>query len=155
LLDDEMQAQRADRFEGGSSSLEGNRFLQLKRVREEQRKLQPDDGYVPRSLGEAVNLVGTCLDMCPEYEREEREYQNNVDKLEFVTGTRRIDPAKAVKAYHRPAAGNEVPPPSDIRPPHILKVGLALSKSRNGLEACSIRKPSTTCFMSFWRKTPC
>jgi len=62
------------------------------------------------------------MEMCPEYEREEREYQNNVDKLEFIPGTRRIDPKRAVKAYHRPAAGNEVPPPGDIRPPMILKV---------------------------------
>lgn len=59
--------------------------------------------------------------MCPLYEREEREYQNNVDKLEFIPGSRRIDPSRAVKAYHRPAAGNEQPPPEDIRPPDVLK----------------------------------
>ena len=35
-------------------------------------------------------------------------------------GTYRIDPAIAVKAFHRPAAGNEQPLPSDVRPPHIL-----------------------------------
>ncbi|KAK9761728.1 actin cytoskeleton and mitosis protein, partial [Basidiobolus ranarum] len=31
-----------------------------------------------------------------------------------------IDPARAVKAYHRPAAGNEQPLPSDVRPPSVL-----------------------------------
>lgn len=83
--------------------------------------------------------------MCPEWEREEREYQNNVDLLERVRflvhsvsrdsflqpnlartneqypGTTRIDPTRAVKAFHRPAAGNDQPLPSDVRPPHILK----------------------------------
>ena len=32
-----------------------------------------------------------------------------------------MDPALAVKAYHRPAAGNEQALPSDVRPPQVLK----------------------------------
>lgn len=36
-------------------------------------------------------------------------------------GTTRIDPARAVKAFHRPAAGNDQPLPDDVRPPHILE----------------------------------
>ena len=97
-------------------------------------------------LDEATNFVGTCQEMCPEWEREEREYQNNVDPLERVSaarypasliacslltcsvpqypGTTRIDPARAVKAFHRPAAGNEQPLPSDVRPPPILSLTL-------------------------------
>jgi len=35
-------------------------------------------------------------------------------------GTTRIDPARAVKAFHRPAAGNDQPLPSDVRPPPVL-----------------------------------
>lgn len=31
-----------------------------------------------------------------------------------------MDPEIAVKAFHRPAAGNEQPLPSDVRPPHVL-----------------------------------
>lgn len=90
-------------------------------------------------LDQATDFLGTCEEMCPEWEREEREYQNNVDLLERVRsssrlsstpadpshsqypGTNRIDPGRAVKAFHRPAAGNDQPLPSDVRPPHILK----------------------------------
>lgn len=36
--------------------------------------------------------------------------------------TGHIDPTRAVKTFHRPAAGDETPLPSDVRPPHILKV---------------------------------
>ena len=84
--------------------------------------------------------------MCPEFEREEREFQKNVDKWEMVgtrssqdsrqigmlislilarrqaPGTNRISPYRAVKAFHRPAAGNEQPVPSDVRPPEMLEV---------------------------------
>ena len=35
-------------------------------------------------LDEATDFEGTCEEMCPEWEREEREYQNNVDPLERV-----------------------------------------------------------------------
>ena len=36
-------------------------------------------------LDQATDFEGTCQDMCPEWEREEREYQNNVDPLERVS----------------------------------------------------------------------
>ncbi|KPV72479.1 uncharacterized protein RHOBADRAFT_39533, partial [Rhodotorula graminis WP1] len=71
-------------------------------------------------LDQATDFEGTCVDMCPEWEREEREYQNNVDPLERYPGTTRIDPSRAVKAFHRPAAGNDQPLPSDVRPPRVL-----------------------------------
>lgn len=35
--------------------------------------------------------------------------------------TTRIDHSRAVKKYHRPAAGNEVPLPEDVRPPPVLQ----------------------------------
>lgn len=38
--------------------------------------------------------------------------------------TGRIDKSRAVKAFHRPAAGNEQPLPSDVRPPAVLVVSL-------------------------------
>jgi hypothetical protein len=34
----------------------------------------------------------------------------------------RIDHTKAVKKYHRPAAGNEIPLPEDVRPSSVLMV---------------------------------
>lgn len=97
----------------------------MKRVREDDIRKTEEEDLHPRALTEAVTIVGTCMDMCPEFEREEREYQNNVDRLEMLPQQpgqqRRIDHKKAVKAFARPAAGNQVQA-SDIRPPHVLKV---------------------------------
>lgn len=97
----------------------------MKREREASRQASEADDLAPRALAEAVSLKGSCMDMCPAFEREEREYQNNVDPLEMVQGQqpgtqRRIDHKKAVKAYHRPAAGVQ-PIAEDIRPPEVLK----------------------------------
>jgi hypothetical protein len=66
--------------------------------------------------------------MCPEYERHEREIHLDLSTFEIMPGTEktgsypRIDHSKAVKKYHRPAAGNEQPLPSDVRPPHVLEM---------------------------------
>ncbi|SDA01438.1 BZ3500_MvSof-1268-A1-R1_Chr10-1g02666 [Microbotryum saponariae] len=114
---------RKQRFE---SSLANNRYLELKPLREAQRLRDIKNGLIPdplkpMRLDQATDFLGTCQDMCPAWEREEREYQNNVDALERYPGTTRIDPARAVKAFHRPAAGNEQPLPSDVRPPRVLK----------------------------------
>ncbi len=75
----------------------------------------------PTDLALAVKLVGTCQDMCPEFEREEREFQKELDPLELYPGTDRVDPRIAVKIYRRPAAGRELPLPEDVRPPPVLK----------------------------------
>ncbi|KAH9820242.1 SAC3/GANP/Nin1/mts3/eIF-3 p25 family-domain-containing protein [Melampsora americana] len=108
------------------SSPAGNRFLELKPHRDAERVQAVNLGLIPdplkpRRLDEALPFFGTCTQMCPEFERHEREYQNNTDRWERYPGTMRIDPLKAVKAFHRPAAGNDQPLPSDVRPPHILK----------------------------------
>ena len=34
----------------------------------------------------AITVVGTCMDMCPEFERHEREFQKDVDDWEKVRG---------------------------------------------------------------------
>ncbi len=65
------------------------RRLQLKNGREAARAKAIRDGLIPdpkrrARLEEAFNLVGTCKDMCPEFEREQREYQRAVDKWELV-----------------------------------------------------------------------
>lgn len=113
---------RKRRFETSQST---NRFMELKPLREGERQQAIQQGLLPdplkpRRLDQATDFIGTCEEMCPEFEREEREYQNNVDLLERYPGTNRIDPAKAVKIFHRPAAGNDQPLPSDVRPPRIL-----------------------------------
>jgi len=63
--------------------------LQLKPLREEQRLRAIKQGLIPdpskpMRLAQATDFEGTCEEMCPEWEREEREYQNNVDPLERV-----------------------------------------------------------------------
>ncbi|KAJ8292731.1 SAC3 family protein 1 [Rhodotorula toruloides] len=121
VLGEDSEARRK-RFE---STLPNNRYLELKPLREEQRLKAIKAGLIPdpskpMRLDQATDFEGTCEEMCPEWEREEREYQNNVDPLERYPGTTRIDPTRAVKAFHRPAAGNDQPLPSDVRPPPVL-----------------------------------
>ncbi|KAH8916437.1 hypothetical protein BT69DRAFT_1228457 [Atractiella rhizophila] len=73
-------------------------------------------------LDQAIDVVPECMTMCPEFEVEEREYQGAGDLMwECYPGTQKMDRSKAVKAFHRPAAGNEAPLPIDIRPPAVLK----------------------------------
>jgi hypothetical protein len=36
-------------------------------------------------LEDAITLMGTCTDMCPEFEREERDYQGEADVFERVS----------------------------------------------------------------------
>ncbi|KAJ3372343.1 hypothetical protein HDU91_003953 [Kappamyces sp. JEL0680] len=66
------------------------------------------------------SVIGECEDMCPEYEREERQSLNLLSEFEMADGSRRADPAKMVKQYKRSAAGDPTPLPCDIRPPRVL-----------------------------------
>lgn len=43
-----------------------------------------DDPLVPKRLDEAITMVGTCMGMCPRFERYRRERENNLDKWEVV-----------------------------------------------------------------------
>ena len=43
-----------------------------------------DDPLVPKRLDEAITMVGTCMDMCPRFERYRREREHNLDKWEVV-----------------------------------------------------------------------
>ncbi|RPD53579.1 hypothetical protein L227DRAFT_581247 [Lentinus tigrinus ALCF2SS1-6] len=78
-----------------------------------------DDPLVPKRLDEAITMVGTCMDMCPRFERYRRERENNLDRWEVIPGTKRVDHKRAVKIYER-AAGDKTLP-SDLRPPPVLK----------------------------------
>ncbi|KAF8948070.1 hypothetical protein BGZ47_006615 [Haplosporangium gracile] len=114
---------RLNRF--STNTLSAKEFEKLKDKREQERQdairagLIPDPDK-PRRLEDAITFVGTCMDMCPEFERHEREFQINVEKFEKIPGTEKIDHLRAVKAYARPAAGKEQPLPSDVRPPTVL-----------------------------------
>ncbi|KAI0771453.1 SAC3/GANP/Nin1/mts3/eIF-3 p25 family-domain-containing protein [Irpex lacteus] len=78
-----------------------------------------DDPLIPKRLEDAITMVGTCVDMCPRFERYQRERESQLDKWEVIPGTRRVDHRRAVKRYQR-AAGDRVIP-SDLRPPGVLK----------------------------------
>ncbi|KAJ3186422.1 hypothetical protein HK101_009657 [Irineochytrium annulatum] len=74
-------------------------------------------------LDQAVDFKGDCMEMCPEFEIHEREYQSALSVFEKplkIEGTDRADPAKCVKKYKRSAAGDKPPMPCDVRPPEIL-----------------------------------
>ena len=65
------------------------RSMQLVKAREEERARairegKMDDPTKPKRLEEAITMVGTCQDMCPEFERYRRERENNLDKWECV-----------------------------------------------------------------------
>ncbi|KAJ4502346.1 actin cytoskeleton and mitosis protein [Exophiala dermatitidis] len=67
------------------------KFQELKQLREKERANAIRDGFLAdpdkkTSLDKAITPVGTCLEMCPEFERVERIVQNMVDKAEKVDG---------------------------------------------------------------------
>ncbi|KAJ7637048.1 SAC3 domain-containing protein [Roridomyces roridus] len=78
-----------------------------------------DDPLVPKRLEDAISIVGTCMDMCPRYERYRRERENNLFEWETIPGTKRVNHARAVKMYERAAGDKTIP--SDLRPPLVLK----------------------------------
>lgn len=43
------------------------------------------DPNKPMRLADAITVVGTCQDMCPQFERVERIVQRGVDDAEKVT----------------------------------------------------------------------
>jgi hypothetical protein len=43
-----------------------------------------DDPLVPKRLEDAISIVGTCMDMCPRFERYRRERENNLFEWETV-----------------------------------------------------------------------
>ncbi|KAJ3223932.1 hypothetical protein HDU81_008825 [Chytriomyces hyalinus] len=83
--------------------------LKEKYIRE--GKILADDAKV--SLNDAVSLVGECLDMCPEFERHEREYQRGLHPLEKIPGTELVDHQRAVKRYRRSASDGHTLLPCD------------------------------------------
>ncbi|OQV10340.1 hypothetical protein CLAIMM_14357 [Cladophialophora immunda] len=107
-----------------------NKFQALKQSREEERAKAIRDGFLAdpekkTSLDKAITPVGTCTEMCPEFERVERIVQNMVDKAEKVRNeeTGKDIPAedRMVKRFRRSAAGYDEQLPSDIRTPETLK----------------------------------
>ncbi|KAJ7057795.1 SAC3 domain-containing protein [Mycena amicta] len=107
------------------TSEERDKFYQeLVKQREIERKTaiaegKMDDPLVPKRLEDAISIVGTCMDMCPRFERYRRERENNLFEWETIPGTKRVDHKRAVKMYERAAGDKTIP--SDLRPPLVLK----------------------------------
>ena len=73
----------------------------MKQAREQERKQAIKDGFLadpdkPRSLKNAITTVGTCQDMCPEFERVERIVQLMVDGCEKIIKVRKSNLGKTV-----------------------------------------------------------
>lgn len=115
---------RADRFTSDLQTL----FNELKAERERKRLRYIKEGKVAdpdaqMQLNEAIDLVGECMEMCPELERVDREMSGTVDPLE-KDESGRISVEKAVKRFKRSSAGDGPPLPCDVRPPPVLLVTL-------------------------------
>ncbi|KAH7059108.1 SAC3/GANP/Nin1/mts3/eIF-3 p25 family-domain-containing protein, partial [Macrophomina phaseolina] len=97
--------------------LKSNRTLERKHAIANGLIQDPDK---PRRLEDAITIVGTCPDMCAEWERVERMYQKDVWELEQEPGTKEPSESRMVKKFRRAAAGLEEQLPSDLRPPPTL-----------------------------------
>ncbi|KAK6458697.1 SAC3/GANP/Nin1/mts3/eIF-3 p25 family-domain-containing protein [Scheffersomyces xylosifermentans] len=98
----------------------------FQKMRETERKQMEvlglvDAENISKDLNDAISFQGTCVDMCPVFERVRRALENNVKALEKDPATGKIAKERAVKAFSRPAAGQPPPLPSEVRPPHVLK----------------------------------
>ncbi|OJD21666.1 hypothetical protein ACJ73_06992 [Blastomyces percursus] len=125
---------RNGKFSGGSAKFGmpqdyNSRYEQLKLDRARQRAEaiktgQMADPNQPMSLTSAITPTGTCIEMCPEFERVERIVQKMVDKSEKFTDPESMVShtveAKMLKRFRRSAAGYDEQLPSDIRTPQTL-----------------------------------
>lgn len=115
--------ERVARF---AASTESSTALRFEQLQQERLKRRTEIEAWERVNGN-LPLMPACQDMCPEYERLERELHLDVHPFEakpgksFPQNTPTIDHGRAVKKYHRPAAGNETPLPEDIRTPEALQ----------------------------------
>lgn len=98
----------------------------LKKMREMERKMMENKGLVDKAdsakdLTDAINFRGTCLDMCPIFERARRNVEYTVYSYEKEDPNgKKASRSRALKVFARPAAAAAPPLPSDVRPPHIL-----------------------------------
>ncbi|KAF8128981.1 hypothetical protein EV363DRAFT_1400231 [Boletus edulis] len=125
-MEEEHQVDEMDSNEPETPEERESFWQELVKARETERKKaiaegKMDDPHQPKRLEDAITMVGTCMDMCPRFERYRRERENNLFEWETIPHTKRVDHKRAVKAYER-AAGDKTLP-SDLRPPDVLKMG--------------------------------
>jgi len=99
-------------------------YEQFQEMNKVERQKMEDLGLVAKEgqsmdLTNAISFKGSCVDMCPVYDRVKREVQRDVDPLERDPATGKISRERALKKFVRPS-GQAPPLPSDVRPPHIL-----------------------------------
>ncbi|OLL25968.1 SAC3 family protein 1 [Neolecta irregularis DAH-3] len=117
-------AARKQRFKESEAAV---RLQQLRKARELERAdcirkgLITDDSNRQTLSQKNVFMVGTCQEMCSEYERYRREEDRFIDRLERDPVSGDVDPKLTVKRFVRPAAGIEPQLPSDVRPPIVLR----------------------------------
>ena len=98
----------------------------LKKMRNTERSIMEEKGLVDKAdsakdLYDAIVFQGTCLDMCPIFERSRRNVEYTVYSYEKnQPNDKKASRTKALKVFARPAAAAAPPLPSDVRPPHIL-----------------------------------
>ncbi|PBK88024.1 hypothetical protein ARMGADRAFT_997515 [Armillaria gallica] len=97
-------------------------MLKIERERELARNIRDglvDAPGVAKPLSEAIDIVGTCQQMCPLVHSVRRDRQNLVSKLEMVPGTNNVDLRRAVKHYERGSGDRALP--NEIRPGPVLE----------------------------------
>lgn len=116
----EMLAARESEFQGDPQVLFQEFQTYRKKEREEMEKLNlVDKENAKKSLDAAISFRGSCQDMCPTFERVEREFKNQVSRWEKDPNTGRISKMFAIKTFMRPS-GQPPSLPSDVRPPKVL-----------------------------------
>lgn len=101
-------------------------YERLRKMRDMERKMMENKGLVDKAdfakdLNDAIEFQGTCLDMCPVFERARRNVEYTVYSYEKNDpADKKAARAKALKVFARPAAAAAPPLPSDVRPPHVL-----------------------------------
>lgn len=122
---DRANQQKMSQLEANIDDVE-DLYDALKKMRDVERKVMENKGLVDKAdlakdLTEAIAFQGTCLDMCPVFERARRNVEHTVFSYEKDSGNdKKASKSKALKVFARPAAAAAPPLPSDVRPPHIL-----------------------------------
>ena len=120
---DEPEISKEDRQKRFTSNTPASTIRTRLKQQRDARESAFFASYKPKKLSEATNITGTCLEMCPEFERYDREVTGELAVFEIRKGTMdEVDHERAVKKYRRSAAGQDPEIfPEDIRPPQVLK----------------------------------
>ncbi|KAG8784450.1 hypothetical protein FRC15_003246 [Serendipita sp. 397] len=119
MTDADSRKERAQgqTFERDEDALLYQRYIKMKQDRDSDKSKEQANRI---SLEDAIDIVGTCEMMCPEFESLQRYFERDLDPFE-KSPTGAYDRSLMVQTFARAAAGNDLPPPEDIRPPRVLR----------------------------------